>query len=181
MLRASEGAEKTPEYRLETASCFLRRQIGHGWLFADDEFEFGYEVDHQLAIRPQRLQKGVPPMVHLGFTLDQDLTHEDLECLCQSRVGYIALVLVKLACGEKPAWRNQHFVQLVHYRRFADTGIAGYQNEFGGTPHHHPIERSEESIDLAFPPVQHFGYQQSVRQVVCAKRKWIDAAVRLPF
>ena len=181
MLRASEGAEETPEHQLETAPRFLRWQFCHGWLFADDEFDFGYEVDHQLAIRPQRLQKGVPPMVHLGFALNQDLTHQHLECLCQRRVRYVALVLVELACGEKPARRNQHLVQLVHYRRFADTGISGYQYELGGALRHHPIERRKQSIDLALPAVQLLGYQQPVRQVVRAQREWIDAAMRLPF
>src|SRR5580698_8746706 len=111
MLWASEGAEKTAEYQLETAPGFLRRQFWHGWLFADDEFDLGYEVDHQLAIRPQRLQKGVPPIVHLGFAFHQDLPHQHLECLCHRCVGYVALVLVKLAGGEKPARWDQRLVQ----------------------------------------------------------------------
>ena len=105
-------------------------------------------------------------MVHLGFALDQDLTHQHLECLCQRRVWYVALVLVELACGEKPARRNQHLMQLVHYRRFADTGIPGYQYELGGSLRHHPVERRKQSIDLALPSVQLLGYQQSVRRVV---------------
>src|SRR5580658_981523 len=128
MLRTGEGAEETPEHQLETGPRFLRWQFCHGWLFADKELNFGYEVDHQLAIRPQRLQKGVPPMIHLGFARNQDLMYQHLECLCQRRVWYVALVLVKLACGENPARRNQDLVQLVHYRRFADTGIPGDQH-----------------------------------------------------
>src|SRR5580704_7471983 len=127
MLRSRERAQETPEHQLETAPRFLRWQFCHAWLFADDEFDFGYEIDHQLAIRPQRLQKGVPPMVHLGFTLGEDLTHQRLECLRQGSVWYVPLVLVEFACGEKPARRNQHLMQLIHYRRFADTGITGYQ------------------------------------------------------
>src|ERR1700728_781003 len=104
MLRAGESAEETPEHQLETAPRFLRWQFCHGLLFAYEEFDFGYQVDHQLAIRPQRLQKGLPPMVHLGFTFDQDLTHQHLECLCHRCVRYVSLVLVELAGGEKPAW-----------------------------------------------------------------------------
>src|SRR5579863_3827914 len=121
MLRGRERTQETPEHQLETAPRFLRWQFCHGRLFADDEFDFGDQVDHQLAIRPQRLQKSVPPMVHLGFARNQDLTYERLECPCQRRVWYVALVLVKLACGEEPARWNQHLVQFVHYRRFADT------------------------------------------------------------
>ena len=150
---SGEGAEETPEHELETASRFLRRQVCHGRLFADDEFDFGDKVDDQLAIRPQRLQKGVPPMVHLGFALDQDLTHQHLECLCQRRVGYVALVLVELACGEKPARWNQHLVQLVHHRRFADAGIPGHQHQFGGSLRHHPIECRKQSFDFTLPSV----------------------------
>src|SRR5580698_402228 len=153
MLWASEGAEKTAEYQLETAPGFLRRQFCHGWLFADDEFDFGYEIDHQLAIRPQRLQKGVPPMVHLGFARNQNLTYQHLECLCQRRVWYVALVLVKLAGGEQPARRNQHLVQLIHHRRFADTGITRNKHQFGGSLRDDPIERRKQRIDFASPAV----------------------------
>ena len=103
MLPAGEGAEETPEHQLKTAPRFLRWQFYHWRLFADDEFDFGYEVDHQLAIRPQRLQKNVPPMVHLSFARNQNLTYQHLECLCQRRVWYVALVLVKLAGGENSA------------------------------------------------------------------------------
>jgi hypothetical protein len=47
-------------------------------LFADDEFESGDQIDRQLAIRSQRVRKGVPPLVNLGLALDQDLTHQHL-------------------------------------------------------------------------------------------------------
>src|SRR5580704_7795550 len=137
MLRSRKGSEETPKHQLETAPRLLRWQFRHGWLFADDEFDFGYEVDYQLAIRPQRVKKGVPPMVHLGFALNQDLTHQQLECLCQRRVWYVALVLVELSSCEQPARRNKHLMQLVHYRGFADTGITGYQYEFGTALRHH--------------------------------------------
>src|ERR1700722_556852 len=110
MLRAGENAEETPEHQLETAPRFLRWQFCHGLLFAYEEFDFGYQVDHQLAIRPQRLQKDLPPMVHLGFAPDQNLTQQHLECLCQRRVWYVALVLVELPRGENPARRNKHLV-----------------------------------------------------------------------
>ena len=113
----------------------------------------GIRFDDQLAIRPQRLQKGAPPMVYLGFALDQDLTHQHLECLCQRRVWYVALVLVELACGEKPARWNEHSVQLVHHRRFANTGIPGHQYEFGGTLRHHPVERRKQSFHFTLPSV----------------------------
>ena len=171
MVRAREGAEETPEHQLETAPRFLRRQFRDGRLFADDEFDFGYEVDHQLAIRPQRLQKRLPPTVHLGFARNQDLPHQHLECLCQRCVRYVSLVLVKLAGSEKPARWDQRLVQFVHYRRLADTGISGYQYQLSGSLRHHPIERREQRIGLALPAVQLLGYQQPIRQIVRAQRE----------
>src|SRR5580692_13002485 len=123
MLRTGEGAKETPEDQMETTPRFLRWQFCHGRLFADDEPHFGNEVDDQLAICPQRLLKGLPPMVHLSFVRYQDLTHQRLECLCQRRIGHVAFVLVKLACGENSARRDQRLMQLVHYGRFADSRV----------------------------------------------------------
>src|SRR5580693_6729162 len=162
MFRGREGAEKTPEYYLEAAPRFRWWQVCHGWLFADHEFELGDQVDHQLAVRTQRVQNGLPPMINFGFAFDQDLTHQHLECLCQRCVWYVALVLVELARGKKPAWWDQHFVQFVNDGRLANAGIPRYQHDFGGTLHHHPVKRREQSVDLALPAVQFFGYQQSV-------------------
>ena len=83
--------------------------------------------------------------------------------------------------GEEAARRNQHLVQLVHYRGFADAGITGDEHEFGGALGHDPVERRKQRIDLALPPVQLLRDQQSVRRVVRAQREWIDATMRLPF
>ena len=103
-------------------------------------------------------------MAHLGFTLDEDLTDQGLEGLCQSRVRDVAFVLVELAGREEAARRNKRLVQLVYHRRFADAGITGYEHQLGGTLGHHPIERRKQSIDLALPPVQLLWDQQSVRR-----------------
>jgi hypothetical protein len=32
----------------------------HGWLFADHEFDFRYEIDYHLSIDTRRLKRGVP-------------------------------------------------------------------------------------------------------------------------
>src|SRR5580704_5591072 len=71
-------------------------------------------------------------------------------------------------------------MQLVHYGRFADTGIPGYQDEFGGALRHHPAECRKQRIDLTLPPVQLLGYQQSVRRVVRTQSERVDAIMRLP-
>src|SRR5580700_5307371 len=153
MFRAREDAKETPEHQMETAPRFLRWQFCYGWLFADDESDFGDQVDDELAIRPQRLQKGMPPMVNLGLALDQDLTHQHLECLCQRRVGYVALVLVELACGEKSARWNQYLMQLVHHGGLADAGIARDKHQLGGSLHHDPFECRNQSFNFTLPSV----------------------------
>ena len=96
-------------------------------------------------------------MAHLRFALDEDLTDQGLESLCQRRVGDVALVLIELAGREKPARRNKHLVQLVHHGGFADAGITGYEHELGGTLGHDPVEGRKQSVDLALPPVQLLG------------------------
>jgi hypothetical protein len=54
---------------------------------------------------------------------------------------------------EEAARRNQHLVQLVHDRRFAGTGIARDEHKFRCAVDHDPVERREQRVDLALPPV----------------------------
>ena len=60
MLRASERANEAPEHQLKSVLRFLRRQVGNGRLFADDELQFGDEVDDELAVRPRAPPPGRP-------------------------------------------------------------------------------------------------------------------------
>ncbi len=99
----------------------------------------------------------------------------------QGGVRDVALVLVELAGGEQAPRRDEHLVQLVHYRGFADAGVSGHKYEFGGTLCHNTVKSREQGIDLALPPVQLLRDQQSVRRVVRAERERLDAALRLPF
>src|SRR6266478_6949985 len=101
-------------------------------------------------------------MAHLSFTLDEDLTDQGLESLCQGRVGNVALVLVELAHREKPARRDKRLVQFVHHRGFANAGITRYEHEFWRTLSYDPVECREQGVDLAFPPVQLLRDQQPV-------------------
>src|ERR1700733_8477258 len=120
-------------------------------------------------------------MTHLRFALDEDLTDQRLESLCQRRIWDVALVLIELAGREEAARRNKHLVQLVHHGGFADAGKTGYEHELWRTLGHYPGERRKQSIDLALPPVQLLWDQQSVRRVVGTEREWVDAAMRLPL
>ena len=181
MLGRGERAKEAPKHQLKSVLRFLRRQVGNGRLFPDDELQFGNEVDHQLSVRAERLCQGAPPLLHFRFALDEDLADQGLEGLCKGRIGDVALVLIELACREKPARRHKHLVQLVDHRGFADAGIAGHQHELWRALRHDPIKGREQGGDLGLSPVELFRDQQSIRSVVRAQRKWIDATVRLPL
>src|SRR5262249_57634327 len=61
MFRLGECANEAPEGDLEQPAGLLRRKIGSGRLLADDQLEFGYELDHESSVRPKRLaQRGAP-------------------------------------------------------------------------------------------------------------------------
>jgi hypothetical protein len=154
VLRPGERAEETAEHHLEAILRILGRQIRNVRLFPDDELDLRDEVDDELAVRTHGLQKGVPPLAHFSFALDEDLTDQRLEGLRQDRVRDVTLVLVELACREKPTRQNQHLVQFVHHGRFADAGVTGYEHKFRCAVGNHPVERCKQSIDLALPPVQ---------------------------
>src|SRR6202030_195275 len=124
MFRPGEDAEEPAEHQLEPALRLLRRQLRDGRLDPDDELHLRDEADDKLAVRADRLRQGITPLFHLGFALDEDLTDQGLQGLRQGRVRDVALVLVELAGREEAARRNERLVQLVHYRGFADAGIA---------------------------------------------------------
>src|ERR1700740_3033140 len=116
MFWPGECSEETLEHQLETVLRILRRHVRNGRLFANDEFQLWDEIDDELAIRTQCFLKNVPPMAHLRFAFDEDLTNQSLEGLCQGRIRDVALVLVEFARCEKPTRRDEHFVQLIHHR-----------------------------------------------------------------
>ncbi len=115
MLWPGERAEEPPEHQLEAVARILRRQVWNGRLFPNDELHLWDEIDDELAIRTQCFLKSMPPLAHLGFVLDENLTNQALERLCQRCVRDIALVLVELAGREESARWNKHLVQLVYH------------------------------------------------------------------
>src|SRR6201986_3140577 len=119
--------------------------------------------------------------MHLCFALDEDLTDQHLEGLCQGRVRNVALVLVEFACREKPARRNKHLVQLVDQRGFADARITGHKHKLWPTLRHDPVEGCEQGVNLALSTIELFGNQQPVWKVSLAKRKLVDVVLRLPL
>src|SRR5260370_8779079 len=128
MLRPGERAKETPEHHVEAVLRILWRQVWKGWLFPDDELHLGDEADDQLAVRADRLYQGRTPLAHFRFVLDESLTDQGPQGLCQGRVRDVALVLVEFARREKPARWNKDLVQLVHAGGFADAALTAYKH-----------------------------------------------------
>ena len=181
MVRSGKDTNEPAEYELETPLRLLRLKVRDRRLVSDDELQFGDEVDHELSVRTERLEKGVAPLGQLGVTLAQQAANEALESLGDRRIGNVALVLVELAGGEKAARRDQHPVQLMDDGGLADAGIAGDQHEFRRAGGHHPIEGGEQGLDLTLSPIQLLGNQELVGDVVFAERELVDAAPALPL
>ena len=55
MLRSGEHSEKAPKNHLKAPLHLLRRQLGDGALFTNDEFQLRDQVQHELAIGTQRV------------------------------------------------------------------------------------------------------------------------------
>src|SRR6202030_3333600 len=162
MFGPGEDADKSPKHQLEAPLRVLWRKIRGCWLFSDDELQFGNELDHELAVRAQRLAQGVVPARQLGVALAEKRSHQALKGLRQSRIRDVALVLVELARGEKTARRHQHLVQLIDDGGLADARVAQNQHHLEGAVGYHAIERREKCIDLGLSAIELFRNQQSV-------------------
>ncbi len=65
-------------------------------------------------------------------------------------------------------------MQFVDNGGLADPGISGDQQQFRGPVFDDAIKGDQQLFDLASPPEQFLGNQQSVRRVLLTKRKIID-------
>src|SRR5579863_414054 len=159
MFWPGECSEETPEHQLETVLRLLWRHVRNGRLFANDEFQLWDEVNDQLATRTHGVHQDGPPLFHLHFALDENLTDQSLEGLCQGRIRDVPPVLVELARREQPASWNNRLVQLIHHRGFANAGITRYEHKLKRTLSH-TVEGRKQGVDLPLPPVQLLRNQQ---------------------
>src|SRR5262249_21448774 len=104
--------------------------------------------------------KGIAPLAQLLFALTQKWADKALKGLREGGIRDITLVLVELARCKKATRRNQRFVQFIDDGGFADPGIAGNQHQLRPAALDDAVERGEQGIDLARPPVQLLGDQQ---------------------
>ena len=170
---------RNTSWKRRCASC--GGEFGDRRLVADDQAQFGDEVDHEPSVRPQRLQQRFAPARQFGLALAEKRPHQALKRLHQRRIRDVALVLVELARGEQPTRRHQRLVQLVDDGGLADAGIARDQHQLRRAARDHAIESGEQGIDLARSPVEFLCNQQPVRRVVFAQREVVDAALGFPL
>src|SRR5208337_4636106 len=129
MFRPGEDADKSTKHQLEAPLRVLWWKLRNRWLFADEELQLGDDVDHEPAVRAQRIHEGHTPTRQLGVALAEKGSHEALKSLRRRRIGNVAPVLVELARGEQSPRRHKRLVQLIDDRGLADAGIAGDQNQ----------------------------------------------------
>ena len=173
--------DEPPKHQLKTSLRFLRRQLGNRWLLANDVLQFRDEIDDQLSVRLQRLTKRVAPRVQVVFVLAEERPDQALKRLRQRGIRNVALVLVELARCKQAARRDQRLVELVDDRGLADAGVSGDEHQLRPAARDDAIERGEQGVDLAVPPVQLLGDHQAIRNVICAQREIVDASVETPI
>src|SRR5437879_10880901 len=72
VILAREHPEEAPEHHLEAVLRVPRRQVRDWRLFSDHELQLGNEIHHELTIRAQRIDQGVPPPAKLGLALAEE-------------------------------------------------------------------------------------------------------------
>src|SRR5260370_5921050 len=180
MLRSGEHAQEPQECYLKTVLRLLRGRVSDRRLFPEHELQLRNEVHDELTVRTECLAQGSPPPAKLRLALAQKRADKALEGLNQGGVRDVALVLVELSGREHATRPYEHPVQLVHHRGLADAGIARHEHEFRCTIGHDPVKGSEQSLDLALPPIQPLRDHELVRRVLCADRERVDPSERLP-
>ena len=157
MLGPGEHAKEPSEDQFEAALRGLGRKLRDRRLLANDELEFGEQIDHQLAVRTQRLPERIAPAAEFRFALREERTDQTLKGLGEGGIRDIAFVLVELARGEQAARRHQHLVELIYDGRLADPGIAGDEYQLRCAALDDVLKGGEQGRDLTRPPVQFLG------------------------
>src|SRR6202021_3681763 len=91
-----EHADKSTKYQLEAALRIVWRKFRNRLLLADNEFQFGDQIHHQLTVGAERLTERITPAVQLLFALRQDWTDEILKGLRECRIRFVSVFCIQL-------------------------------------------------------------------------------------
>ena len=72
-------------------------------------------------------------------------------------------------------------MKLVDDDRLADAGVSREKDQLRPATGSDTMERPDKTLNLAFPSVELFWYQQAVRQVVRAQQEGIDVTSQMPI
>src|SRR3954469_18833831 len=176
MLPLREHAHEPLEYGLKAKLDIERCEIGQVWLGTDHPYQFRNQVREQTTVGSDRLENAIAPTRDFGRFSIQDLADQSLECLGHSCVGDVAAALIKLAGDEDASRKDDHFVQFVDYRRFADSGIARHKHDLRFAAVGHSIEGRQQCRYLTLASVNALRYKQAIRRIARRKREWLDPA-----
>ena len=87
MFLARNYTEKGPEHRQEPVFRILGGELRHGRLLADYQFQFGNEIDQELAVRTDRIAERGAPAHDLCLIAAENLADQGLKGLRECRVG----------------------------------------------------------------------------------------------
>src|SRR5580698_9486660 len=114
--RAKEPSQHPPETRLRVIAC----KASNRRLFPNDQFRFRDEIHDQLTVAAHGYLKQSTPVSQFCITLAQEPENKAAECLAQSSVWDVSLVLVEFSGCKQTACRNKRSPQFVDHRGFAD-------------------------------------------------------------
>src|SRR5262249_15080487 len=72
-------------------------------------------------------------------------------------------------------------MELIDDRGLADAGVSGHEHQLRPAGGYHAVEARQDGFDLGRSSVRFLGNEQPVWRVVLTNRKFVDAAMSVPF
>ena len=145
MFRAREGRDEAPENEPKAALRVLWRQFRDRRRLSDDELRFWNEVHDELVrSRPPRRCRVSRHAASSASLLPEERADQTLQGLPERRnTGCRACTGPPCPLRTARATGTSDLVQLVHYRGFADAGVAGDEHELRRPASHCLVEGRE--------------------------------------
>jgi hypothetical protein len=129
MLRSGEDGDEATEHETEAVQGGPGPKGAGGLLRADQDLQLGQDVDEDLPVRADRIQRGRAPRRDRRGVLREDPPHQAAEGLHQRAVRDAAPELVELALDEAPLRAEEGSADLVDEVGLADPGGPRDQQE----------------------------------------------------
>jgi hypothetical protein len=175
MRPAGEDLDELLEREMEPAlrPCGVERD--HRRLRADDPLERRDRIDHDLAVRRDRVADLRTPPLQIGLALGQQEVGQLVECIDQRGVRNVAAQLIELPAEEVATLAGDQREQLAHQRGLADSRVPGDQHGLDRAGRD-PFERGGQHAQLRGAAVQPGRQLEPLRDVVAGQREVGDRA-----